>query len=81
MPLPISALLIAGFWLAWPWFAPHLSPMQPSSGIADLLGGAALHAALQRLLIRCPGQPVPAQALPGLLQGFDKATQITALAR
>jgi len=37
MPLSISALLIAGFWLAWPWLAPHLLPMQPLRGRADLL--------------------------------------------
>jgi len=69
--------------------------MQPPSGSADLLVvldgatsrpaaaeriAAALSAAPQRLLIRCPGQPVPAQAIPELLQGFDTATQITALA-
>jgi hypothetical protein len=95
-PLPISALLITGFWLAWPWPAPHLLLWEPPGANADLLvvlGGtpsrfaaaqriaAALPAALQRLLIRCPGQPVPAQAIHELLQGFDTATQITALAQ
>jgi len=43
---------------------------------------AALPAAPQCRLIRCPGQPVPApQALPELLHGFDTATQITAQAQ
>ena len=89
-------LLIAGFWLAWPWLAPQLLPLTPPSGRADLLVvldgtpsrlaaaervAAALPPAPQRLLIRCPIWPVPAQAMPELLQGFDTATQITALAQ
>jgi len=89
MPLPISALLAAGFWLAWPWRAPQLLPLAPSSARADLLVvldgtpsrlaatekiAAALLAAPQRLLIRCPSWPAAAQAMPELLQGFDTAT-------
>jgi len=54
----------------------HAAPQRPRRSA----GGAALHAAPQRLLIRCPGQPVAAQATPELLHGFDTATQITALA-
>jgi len=75
--------------------APPLAPVAPqwSADLLVVLDGspsrlaaaeriaAALPAAPQRLLIRCPGQPVPAQALPELLQGFDTATQITALAQ
>ena len=34
----------------------------------------------QRLLIRCPRVAPPPQPMPELLQGFDTATQITALA-
>ena len=30
-------LLIAGFWLAWPWLAPQLLFLAPPSGPADLL--------------------------------------------
>ena len=96
MPFPISALLVAGFWLAWPWLAPQLLSLAPPSGRADLLVvldgtpsrlaaaeriAAALPAAPQRLLIRCPRWPAAAQAMPELLQGFDTATQITALAQ
>ena len=88
-------LLIAGFWFAWPWLAPQLLSLAPPSVQADLLVvldgtpsrlaaaeriAAALPAA-PRLLIRCPSWPVPAQALPELLHGFDTATQITALAQ
>jgi len=73
MPLPISALLVAGFWLAWPWLAPQLLPLAPSSARADLLVvfdgtpsrlaaaeqiAAALPAPPQRLLTRCPSWPI-----------------------
>lgn len=89
-------LLIAGFWLVWPWLAPQLLSLAPPSGQADLLVvldgtpsrlvaaeriAAALPAAPQRLLIRCPSWPAAAQAMPELLQGFDTATHITALAQ
>ena len=89
-------LLIAGFWLVWPWLVPQLLSLAPPSGQADLLVvldgtpsrlvaaeriAAALPAAPQRLLIRCPSWPAAAQAMPELLQGFDTATQITALAQ
>jgi len=37
MPLPISALLFAGFWLVWPWLVSQLLPLAPSSACADLL--------------------------------------------
>lgn len=89
-------LLIAGFWLVWPWLAPQLLSLAPPSGRADLLVvldgtpsrlaaaeriAAALPAAPQLLLIRCPSWPLPAHAMPELLQGFDTASQITALAQ
>ena len=82
--------------MAWPWLAPQLLSLAPSRGRADLLVvldgtpsrlsaaeriAAALPAAPQRLLIRCPSWPVPAQTMPELAQGFDTATQITALAQ
>ena len=35
---------------------------------------------IRRLLIRCPRGTPPPQPTPELLQGFDTATQITALA-
>jgi len=34
----------------------------------------------EQLLIRCPHTPPPLQFIPELLQGYDAATQITALA-
>ena len=34
----------------------------------------------EQLLIRCPHTPPPLQPMPELLQGYDTATQITALA-
>jgi hypothetical protein len=89
-------LLIAGLWFAWPWLAPLLLPLAAPTGRAHLLVvldgtlsrlaaaeriAAALPSAPQRLLIRCPSWPVPALVMPELLQGFDTASQITALAQ
>jgi len=71
MSLPISALLIASFWLAWPWLAPQLLHLALSSGTAHLLV----------VLDGTPRWPVPAQGMPELLQSFDAVTQITALAQ
>ncbi|MCP9940797.1 hypothetical protein KBY70_00040 [Cyanobium sp. ATX 6E8] len=48
--------------------------------VADRIA-AALAQPPQRLLIRCPRDATPAQPWPELLQGFDTATQITALAQ
>ncbi|MCP9892095.1 hypothetical protein KBY57_13685 [Cyanobium sp. Aljojuca 7D2] len=42
--------------------------------------GQALSQPPRRLLIRCPRGTLPPQPTPELLQGFDTATQITALA-
>ncbi len=42
--------------------------------------GQALSQPPRRLLIRCPRGTPPPQPTPELLQGFDTATQITALA-
>ena len=85
----------AGLWLAWPWIVPLVSPVPTTTAGSDLVvvldGGSGRSAAAdrighalpqrpQRLLIRCPrGTPSP-QPTPELLQGFDTATQITALA-
>ena len=87
--------LASGLWLAWPWIVPLVSPV-PTSGLgSDLLvvldGGSGRFAAAdrighalpqppRRLLIRCPRGTPPPQSTPELLQGFDTATQITALA-
>jgi hypothetical protein len=49
------------------------------SAAADRIGHA-LPQPPQRLLIRCPRDALPPQSTPELLQGFDTATQITALA-
>ncbi|MCP9781585.1 MULTISPECIES: hypothetical protein [Cyanobium] len=96
MLLPIPFILAAGLWVSWPWIAPQLRSTTSAKGAADLvvvLDGipsrlaaaerivAALPAAPQHLLIRCPGLPLPPQAMSELLQGFDTATQITALAQ
>ena len=85
----------AGLWLAWPWIVPLVSPVSPSTAGSDLVvvldGGSGRFAAADRiaralpqpphrLLIRCPTGPPPPQPTPELLQGFDTATQITALA-
>ena len=94
--LPASFVLLAsGLWLAWPWIVPLVSPVPPSTAGSDLVvvldGGSGRFAAAdriahalpqppQRLLIRCPRGTLPPQPTPELLQGFDTATQITALA-
>ena len=85
----------AGLWLAWPWIAPVVVPVPSPAADRDLLvvldGGSARLAVAehlaarfphppQRLLIRCPRGAAPLQPMPELLQGFDTATQITALA-
>ena len=85
----------AGLWLAWPWLVPLVSPVPPSRTGSDLLvvldGGSGRFAAADRigqalpqpphrLLIRCPRGTPPPQPTPELLQGFDTASQITALA-
>lgn len=89
-------LLVSGLgWLS-PWIVPHVGSTSPSTDGVDLVvvldGGPARLAAgeriaarlpqpPQRLVIRCPlGSPAPL-AWPELLQGFDTATQITALAQ
>ena len=88
-------LLASGLWLAWPWIVPLVSPLPPSTAGNDLVvvldGGSGRFAASDRiahalpqtphrLLIRCPRATLPPQPTPELLQGFDTATQITALA-
>ena len=88
-------LLASGLWLAWPWIVPLFSPVPPSTVGSDLVvvldGGPGRFAAADRigqalphpphrLLIRCPRGKLPPQSTPELLQGFDTATQITALA-
>jgi hypothetical protein len=85
----------AGLWLAWPWIVPLVSPVPPSTAGSDLVvvldarpgrfaaADRIAHALPQpphRLLIRCPRLTIPPQPTPELLQGFDTATQITALA-
>ena len=84
-----------GMWLTWPWIVPLVSPVPTSIAGSDLVvvldGGSGRFAAAdrighalpqrpQRLLIRCPRGTPPPQPTPELLQGFDTATQITALA-
>ena len=88
-------LLASGLWLAWPWIVPLVSPVPPPTAGSDLVvvldGGSGRFAAADRigqalphpphrLLIRCPRGKLPPQSTPELLQGFDTATQITALA-
>ncbi len=88
-------LFASGLWLAWPWIVPLVSPVPTSGTGSDLVvvldGGAGRFAVADRighalpqpprhLLIRCPRGTPPAQPTPELLQGFDTATQITALA-
>lgn len=85
----------AGLWLAWPWLVPLVSPVPTSGAGRDLVvvldGGSGRFAVADRigqellqppgrLLIRCPRGTPPPQPTPELLQGFDTATQITALA-
>ena len=87
--------LASGLWLAWPWIVPLVSPVPPSTAGSDLVvvldGGSGRFAAADRiahalpqpphrLLIRCPRGTLPPQPTAELLQGFDTATQITALA-
>jgi uncharacterized SAM-binding protein YcdF (DUF218 family) len=87
-------ILASVLWLAWPRIAPFASPVPPSAAAADLVvvldGGSARLAAGERiaarlshpprrLLIRCPLGAPPPQPWPELLQGYDTATQITAL--
>ena len=94
--LPGAVVLLAsGLWLAWPWIVPLVSPVPPSTVGSDLVvvldGGLGRFAAADRighalrhpphrLLIRCHRATQPPQPTPELLQGFDTATQITALA-
>ncbi len=94
--LPGAVVLLAsGLWLAWPWLVPLVSPVPTSGPGSDLLvvldGGSGRFAAADRigqalsqpphrLLIRCPRSTPPPQPTPELLQGFDTATKITALA-
>ena len=88
-------LLASGLWLAWPWLVLLVSPVPTSGAGSDLVvvldGGSGRSAAADRigqalpqppnrLLIRCPRGTPPPQPTPELLQGFDTATQITALA-
>ena len=94
--LPGAVVLLAsGLWLAWPWIVPLVSPVPTSGPGSDLVvvldGGSGRFAAAdrigqslpqppRRLLIRCPRSTTPPQPTAELLQGFDTATQITALA-
>ena len=94
--LPGAVVLLAsGLWLAWPWLVPLFSPVPTSGAGSDLVvvldGGSGRFATADRigqelpqpphrLLIRCPRGTPPPQPTPELLQGFDTATQITALA-
>jgi len=68
----------AGLWLAWPWIVPLVSPVPSSATASDLVvvldGGSGRFAAADRI-----GHALP-QPIAELLQGFDTATQITALA-
>ena len=78
--LPGAVVLLAsGLWLAWPWIVPLVSPVPTSAPGSDLVvvldGGSGCFAAADRI-----GQALP-QPTAELLQGFDTATQITALAR
>ena len=85
----------AGLWLAWPWIVPLVSAVPTSTAGSDLVvvldGGSGRFAAADlighalpqpphRLLIRCPRDTPAPQPTPELHQGFDTATQITALA-
>jgi len=85
---------VTGLWLALPWIFPLVSPVHTPSTARDLVvvlvGGSARFAVAdrigdallqppQRLLIRCPRGMHLTQPTHELLQGFDTATQITAL--
>ena len=77
--LPGAVVLFAsGLWLAWPCIVPLVSPVPTSTAGSDLVvvldGGSGRFAAADRI-----GHALP-QPTPELLQGFDTATQITALA-
>jgi hypothetical protein len=91
----LGLLLAGGLWLGWPWLAPLWVPATRLAASPDLLVildgtpirwaqaeriAAALPRPPRRLLIRCPRSPAPTQPVAELLQGFDTATQITALA-
>ena len=94
--LPGAVVLLAsGLWLAWPWLVPLVSPVPTSTAGSDLVVvldggpgrfavadriGQSLSQLPRRLLIRCPRGTLPLHPTPELLQGFDTATQITALA-
>ena len=71
----------AAVWLAWPWIAPVVLSVPRSAADRDLLvvldGGSARLAVADHLAGRVPHPPQP---MPELLQGFDTATQITAIA-
>ena len=88
-------LLASGLWLAWPWIVPLVFPVPTSTAGSDLVVvldvgsgrfaaadriGHALPHPPHRLLIRCPRGALPPQPTHELLQGFDTATQIAALA-
>jgi len=92
---PVLCGTCSAVWLVWPWIAPVVLSVPWSAADRDLLvvldGGSARLAVAehlagrvphppQRLLIRCPLGAPPPQPMPELLQGFDTATQITALA-
>jgi len=91
----LGVLSAAGLWPAWPWLAPLWFPVSAAPDRPDLLVvldgtpsrlaqadrlATALPLSPQRLLIRCPRSTPPPQPLPELLQGYDTATQIAALA-
>jgi len=65
-------------WLAWPWIVPLVSSVPTSTAGSDLVvvldGGPGRFAAADRISHALP------QPTAELLQGFDTATQITALA-
>ena len=93
---PVWALLatLVTVWAAWPWLAPARSRGPELIVVLDgqasrLKQGDRFQRALQRqsgqvppqrLLIRVPRSPSPPQPMPQLLEGFDTATQIIALA-
>jgi hypothetical protein len=71
----------AGLWLAWPGsdLVVVLDGASARFAAADRIGHALLQPP-RRLLIRCPRDTPAPQPTPELHQGFDTATQITALA-
>ena len=82
MVAPLLATSAAGHWLAWPWKRSGggagwwLRSLRRSRSHRPRAAPAAPPPAL----IRCPRGTPPSQPTPELLQGFDTATQITALA-